>query len=145
MTRTTPEQARDALKKYPDLAIADYWSAIIAETLPDYYRSQFQRIRAKSTDLPAEDVRLSIGATGNQAPYLCQGTSIVGLSLTLEGAIEDEVITDSSLIERIRTFRQHPFAFHRGEFTTPEEMQMMNRTLIGKIDILPHSVFDRVR
>ncbi len=110
-------------------------------TLAEYY---LDRLNYKKNnyldDLPEEDIRnlvtldeqgLFVGDN-----YKCSGNYIVGLSLSLQGAIDEGVITESRLIEKIAQFRNHDFKFHHGEFTIKQEIDMVNKILAETISYL---------
>ena len=133
MERISVEDALRALRLNLDMSgySRGYFEAIIASTLPDfYYDVLWQKKHDYKDDLPDVGVRELIDLTqGRGTQYKCQGNFIVGLNLELAGTVEDGVVTDPELIGEIREFRAHDFRFHHGEFTTKEEVEMMNGIL----------------
>jgi len=105
-----------------------------------YYVGRFQHKRDDYIDdLPEVDVR-TLATLDDKSHFLgdnykCRGNYIVGLSLDLQAAVNDGVINDCALASKINGFSHHNFSFQRGEFTTKEEMVMINRILA---DVIQH-------
>jgi hypothetical protein len=139
------EQARTALDRISDPtvreAISPYFTAIIEETLPQYYCDLFKHERDDFSDeLTLEDPRDIISRKGetNLWQYKCQPEVVRAIGFNLVNAIADEVITDPAFIEDIRTFRKQcdiePFKYDGG----PEDVSklarinaMLNKTIVA--------------
>jgi len=63
----------------------------------------------------------------------CRANVITGISLSLQGVIEDEVLTGQDhreLVEGYRTREWNAFKGSKGEYwTSPEEIEFINSTL----------------
>jgi hypothetical protein len=110
-------------------------------TLPKYYLNRFKYFRDDwLNDLPSINVHLlaTLDREGKFVgdDYKCRWNYIVGLSLTLETAVEDSVIADSELVKKIGNFRHYDFKFLHNEFTTKEEIDMINQILADMIQYL---------
>ncbi|KKP38794.1 hypothetical protein A2229_04045 [Candidatus Peregrinibacteria bacterium RIFOXYA2_FULL_33_7] len=121
--------------------IRPYFEAKKKGTLPQYYLNIFKHVRDNYLDdLPKDDVRTlaTLDEKGNFIinNYKCLGNSIVGLAVNLSGSIEDGAITDPELIRKIEDFKKHDFRYVHGEFTTQEEIDMINQILADVIQYL---------
>jgi len=65
-----------------------------------------------------------------------KGNYICGLAVTLSAAVYDGVINDSQVVEKIEQFRHHDFRYYHGEFTTQQEIDMINQILDDVIQYL---------
>jgi hypothetical protein len=127
------------LKKRAPSGTLEYIEAIENGTLPNYYLVRFLIFKNNyRDDLPKEDVRNLIDIdengkwktpTGSGVAFKCQGNYILGLRVSLVTAVDDLVITDPSLIEEIDTFTSHKFNYYDEEFTSQEEIDMINKVL----------------
>jgi len=77
----------------------------------------------------------------------CRANVIMGISLSLQGVIEDEVLTGQDhreLVEAYRTREWNAFKGSKGEYwTSPEEIEFINSTLdtmIASIKEISHLV-----
>ena len=120
-----------------------YFKAKENGILPQYYLNWLKHLRDDyRDDLPDVDVRALVtlfdegGHRFINDNYKCSGNYIFGLSGTLFSAVNDGVITDADLIEKIQKFRQHDFRFHYGEFTTQQEIDLINQILVDVIQYL---------
>ena len=121
-----------------------YFEAMENGTLPQYYLDRLRHKRDDYLDdLPDVDVRrlATLDDKGHFVGdnYKCRSNYISGLAGTLSAAIDDGVITDSELVEKIQSFRQHDFRHSHGEFTTPQEIDMINQILADVIQYLEES------
>ena len=136
MARYSIEQARRALEATPSNmeGLRAYWIAIAEGKLPEYY---LERLVHKKTDysdeLPATDVRALIDS---QIPiptrltqYKCQGNFVVSLSLDLQGAVEDGVITDDTLKQEVSDFVRSDLEFKVGDLNNPNRISRINTIL----------------
>jgi len=133
------EKSQNLDKDIPDI-LKSYYKAKDDGTLVQYYLDKFRNKRDNYLDdLPSFDVRtLGLDEKGNfiSSKYKCGGNYIVGLALTLESAIEDNIITNSELIETIQKFRHHNFNYYTGKFTSKQEIDMINNVLKNSIQNL---------
>jgi hypothetical protein len=93
----------------------NYCNAHLSGTLPAYYVKRLQHFKGTPV--------------GEQT---CQDYDrIIGIGLELEQAVDDEVIADKAVEERITEFRNRSFnVFNRPNgYTTPEEIDYINNTL----------------
>lgn len=110
-------------------------------TLPQYFL-EVLRIKRDSylDDLPKVDVRTlaTLDEKGRFVGdnYKCRGNYIWGLSGILQHEISDGAIIEPQLIEKIEAFGQHDFRYIHGEFTTQQEIDMMNQILADTIGYL---------
>ncbi|MFA6300745.1 MAG: hypothetical protein WC609_00125 [Candidatus Paceibacterota bacterium] len=114
--------------------------------LTQYYLNRFLHLRddfkddlpqEKISDLETMDER-GLFTGGN---YKCRMNYIVGLSLALQGAVDDGVIVGEELIKKIGEFRKQGWKAGHGELTkltrrTREDIDMMNRILADVIQFL---------
>lgn len=119
----------------------DYKRAKQEGELSEFYLQIFiQRRDDYMDELPEQDVRNSVSIDENghfvELAYKCRGHYIIGLCFQLQSAVRDGVIKDGSLISRIQELGHHDFRFHHGEFTTPDEIDMMNSVLDDVIEYL---------
>ena len=110
-------------------------------TLKEYYAGKFRHLRDDyRDDLPAEDVRslTKLDEKGHFVGdnYKCRGNYMFILSNVLAGAIENGVIADPEVLKKIEEFQHHDFRFRHDERTTPEEIELINRTLKAVIAYL---------
>lgn len=122
-------------------SLRPYFEARENGTLPKYFLDRFKRWRDDyRDDLPNVDIRTlaTLDEKGHFVGdnYKCRGNYIFGLAGTLSAAIEDGAITDSVLIEKIQRFKQHDFRYIHGEFTTQQEIDMINQILAEVIQYL---------
>ena len=111
-----------------------YFEAREKGELKHYYLEEFYHLSSDYLDdLPAGDVRDSVTLdekghfVGDK--YKCRGNYIFGLSGKLNGAIRDGVINDPDLLKKIDEFMHHDFRFAHGQFTTKEEIDLINNLL----------------
>ena len=109
--------------------------------LEDYYITKLKNLRDNfSEELP--DVKVSLlqqelDDYGRfKEKYKCQKNYLIGLSLDLRSAIDDEIITDIQIIEKINEFGNYDFKCEDGEFTTQKEIDMINEVLNETIEYL---------
>ncbi|MBI4980747.1 hypothetical protein HZC30_04300 [Candidatus Woesearchaeota archaeon] len=137
---TLAEGTKLDLESIPEF-IRPYIQAKREGTLRRYYLDRFRHQRDDYLDdLPEADVRVqaTLDEQGHFVGerYKCKGNYIVGLSACLQGAVREGVITDSGLVDKIERFRNHDFRFHHDEFTSPEEIGMINQILAEVIGYL---------
>ncbi len=145
----TPERARELLKEYDgnetfSVFSQDYFQAIAESTLPRFYRDWLRFKKGYSDDLPEPDVprdhpdytyiRLEAGWNHPSSPFLkCLGNVIGGISMSLKGCIDDEIVFDSEIYRLVDHYRSHNWNYARGKkgeyWTLPEEIQLINTTL----------------
>lgn len=118
-----------------------YFEAKENGTLPHYYLDRFKHWRDDyRDDLPEVDIRTlaKLDERGHFVGdnYKCRGNYIFGLAGTLSGALGDGVITDSELLIKVQKFRQNDFAYTHNEFTTQQEIDMINHILADVIQYL---------
>jgi hypothetical protein len=136
---------KDQEPKFNSSSVPDflrkYYQAIESGTLREYYLEKFLHFKDDFLDdLPDEDVRnlVTLDEKGHFVGdnYKCRGNYIFALSGTLQAAESDGVVSHPELIDSIGQFRSHDFKFHHGEFTTPQEIDMINQILAEVIDSL---------
>ncbi len=126
--------------------IVRYFKAKEDGILASYYLDKFRFKRDNYLDeLPSEDVR-NLATLDERGcfvgdNYKCRGNYIVGLGAVTGAAINDSVISDLCLIETLKQFRLHDFGYHHGEFTTIEEIEMINQILNGVIQYLERKCY----
>jgi hypothetical protein len=103
-------------------------------TLPKFYLNILTYMRDNyRDDLPDESVH-TLTRVNEEGRFVgdnfkCRGNFIFGLSGWLQGPIRDGVITNPQVIEKINNFRSHDFRYSHGEFTTREEINLINKVL----------------
>lgn len=107
----------------------------------DYLKKFLDMRDNYSNELPDVDVRALDAFDKDGRPtfrcnYKCLGNYIIGLCLRLEAVVDKKLVTDRALIEKINQFRNHDFRFSHGEFTTQEEIDMINSILNDVIEYL---------
>ncbi|MBI3623305.1 hypothetical protein HY212_04490 [Candidatus Pacearchaeota archaeon] len=135
--RISPERAAEILLEKPNLdeALKSYFIAARDGKLPQYYLKRFKHKRDNFlNDLPAVDVRnlatlSDDGKTFIGDNYKCRGNYIFGLSATFSSAINDGIIADPCITQEVEIFRQHDFRYLHNEFTTREEIDLINNIL----------------
>jgi hypothetical protein len=142
MARITVEQARSLLE-IPNVRGNErlYYQAVVEGTLPQYYLDRFIDRRDNfSNEIPLEDVgletqhqvRLSLRRPGgpiSSIQYKIQTNFVTGFLLDLDGAIKNEAITNKTLIEEIRVFRESDLNFEAGDPKNVERLAHMNGIL----------------
>ncbi len=121
--------------------LSPYFEAKKNGTLCQYYLGSFQHRRDDYLDdLPSMDISTLTTLDENGLfvgnNYKCQGNYIFSLSLELQCAVKDGVISDSGLVSKINQFIHQDFAYVHGKFTIPEEINMMNMILTDVIQYL---------
>lgn len=97
----------------------------------DNYSNELPDVNVRTSDRFDKDSKSIISSK-----YKCRGNYIVGLCLRLDAVVEKKLVTDIELIEKIKQFRKHDFRFSHDEFTTQEEIDMINDILNDVIDYL---------
>ncbi len=118
-----------------------YFEAKEKGALREYFLDSFKHWKNDyKDDLPDVDIRtlVTLDDRGHFVGdnYKCRGNYIWGLSGTFSTAITDGVITDSKLLEKIKNFQQHDFRYLHNEFTTQQEIDMINQILADVIQYL---------
>ena len=155
--RISKERAKEVLEENPDMVsvMKDYYEALIYNDLPGYFIRRLLYFKGGSDDLPEPSVpsdhpdysilRLQAGYNHLDYPRLkCRGNFIFGLGTTLEAAIEDRVITDGNLIEKIKEFRNKKYNAFVGKgraWTTSEDIDSINNILNLTIKSIAESYF----
>ncbi len=109
----------------------DYVEALANETLPKYYHDIFGFFRLHSDDLPKK------GLVGEWHPHYplmkCRGNVIIGISLSLRGAVTDGVFTEPDDLSVVEYFRNYNWTFQTGAkgevWTSRYEIEFINTTL----------------
>lgn len=134
------EQACLALQRYPtmDANQRRYCQAIIDGTLSEYYLADFLRKRDDfSDDLPEVDVRTLPATQGNRKiVFKCQGNYLAGLGLSLRCAIDDGVITDTSIISLINSLLGDDLIFTIGDSQNEHKIKKINDILNRVIEFI---------
>ena len=65
----------------------------------------------------------------------------MGIGLDLSGAVRMGVFADESIIKEIEGFRKHDFKFNHGEFTTRDEIDLINKTLDSTISYIAEKYY----
>ncbi|GEM_PF-2357661 len=125
-------------------ASSSQYEAKLNGKLPQYYLGELARKRAYSDDLPFHEDKYKRLALVWDSPHYpgfkCLGNVIIGISLTLQGAMYEGLVKDPPVILAINNFRYHNFSALRGAkgeyWTTPEEIKYINDTLDLVIDCL---------
>ena len=141
MAQYSKETALDALTRVQESMIWNkkYFIAIIEDNLLEYY---FERFVFKKENYSDELPKLRIGSAGTPQAYKtrcshkCQANYIVGLRTTLGDLIRDDMIDDPNLMKKIKKYRSHRFKCVDGDFTTQEEIDLMNNILDDVISYL---------
>lgn len=120
------------------MANREYLEAIVNETLPQYYLDKLLWYQLYSDDLPRER---SVDIWHPDFPMMkCRGSVITSIDQELGGGVNDRVIKSSEVIDRVRSYREYDWNFRKGanrEFwTSPEEIDLINNTLIAVIAYL---------
>ena len=134
------EKPKSDIQNSPE-PIRLYFKAKENKALPQYYLDRFKHKRDDYfDDLPKTDVRTlaTIDEKGRfiREAYKCRGSYITGLAVTLLNAINNGIIADSKLIEKIQRFKQHDFRYLNNKFTTQQEINMINKILADVIQYL---------
>jgi hypothetical protein len=116
-----------------------YFEAKENGTLKEFYLKEFIHRRDDYSDeLPDVDVRTLTKLdekghfTGDN--YKCRGNYISALSLKLRTAVEDGIVTDPEVINKIEQFKG--FGYVEGKRTTKEEIDFINQILADVIEHL---------
>ena len=140
MSKTTIEDAVKAIIDNQHLK-PEYLEKLVAirdGNLPGYYQAELIRKRAYSNDvLPG---RLAGDWHPNYPHMKCRRSVIFGIGIDLQAMVEEEIITDDSLKEKIRQFVSRQWESQRGGkgkfWTTPEEILLINSMLDHAISYL---------
>src|SRR3989338_2767187 len=140
MAKTTIEDAVRVLEENHKLPpeILEIYAAIRDGNLPRYYWGELKRKMAYSDDvLPG---RLAGDWHPNYPNMKCRRNVIFGIGIDLQAMVEEEIITDDSLKEKIRQFVSRQWESQRGGkgkfWTTPEEILLINSMLDHAISYL---------
>ncbi len=122
---------RNAEKGNPQVydSLAPFYKAVLGGKLPQYYLDTLKEYKARSDDLPPELLSVTDPRYGKMK---CLDNAIVGLSLTLQGTIEEGLVNDPSIMAAIEKFTKHNWNAFKGvgkAMTTPEEIKLINDTL----------------
>jgi hypothetical protein len=134
MTKYSPEQAVDALKRYPQLCEKDtpllrYLLALRDGTLPAYYFSTLHEYRFnRRDDLPSIDVRTLLEERGKHI-FKCQGNTVLGITLSLSGLVEEGIVVQPELIQEIQEFVRSDLNFQVGDPENPAKIERINTIL----------------
>jgi hypothetical protein len=122
----------------------DYFEAIVNNQLPKYYLEQLLEKRSYSDDLPEPAISPDhpnykferLAARDNHPAYpklKCRGNAICEISMTLRASVDDKVVTGEEALKAIDDFMSHDWNYCKGgkgeNWTTPEEIQLINKTL----------------
>ncbi len=145
MVRYTKEEVKEVLDKYKDREIGSiklYFQAILDERLPEYYLDELSNYRFNYSDeTPEPDVPkdhpdykfLRLQFREGNDKIKCRCHAMIGISASLEGIIEDEILTEQEHIDLINQYKTrdwNAFKGGKGEFwTSPEEISFINSTL----------------
>ncbi len=138
------EQAERVLQENPEIdgSMRSYFQAIVEGTLPEYYLDLFTHKKTDYSDeSPSVDVRTLIDDPHRLTKYKCQGNYVVGLSLSLQQAVSDGIITDGGLKRKIEDFRNSDLDFQVGD---PNNSSRINR-INGILDKTLGHISSKVR
>jgi len=139
MAKYSREAVIRALEENPNMSgtIKRYFEAIRDNTLPEFYREELQNKRDNYLDeTPPVDVRTIITDTDNLTRYKCQGTYVVGLCLTLKGALADGVVTNGRTQKEVLQFLSSDLNFQVGDPLNQSRISSINRvlnTMLGQL------------
>jgi hypothetical protein len=126
------EQAERVLQENPEIdgSMRTYFQAIVEGTLPEYYLDLFTHKKTDYSDeLPSVDVRTLIDDPQRLTKYKCQGNYVVGLSLSLQQAMSDGVISDGGLKRKIEGFIKSDLDFQVGDPNNNSRINHINEIL----------------
>ncbi len=132
MPRYTPEVAVRVLKDNPNIPSENkkYFEAVRDGTLFQYYRNEIQRYRdAYSDEIPQFLARRLISGEESLTKYKCQMTYVIGLCLSLRGAVEDGIIVSHDIQECISLFLESDLNFQVGDPQNEERITRINQIL----------------
>ncbi len=145
----SPERAREALEEHPGASgwYRKYFESVVNGTMHEYYLSRLLNYRTNySDDLPEVDVRelagiSSDGSSFTNDNYKCRGNVIMGIGLDLSGAVKRGVLEGEHILKAVEEFKKHDFRFNHGEFTTRDEINLINRTLDSAISYIAEKYY----
>lgn len=132
MPRHPIESVRRVLDENPNMpdSVKRYFQAVRDGKLPSYYRGELERLKNNYSDeTPPVDVRKLISDPKKLTKYKCQGNYIVGLCHTLEGVVEDKVITDRKTLRAIGRLLGSNLNFQVGDPTNERKITKINRVI----------------
>ena len=132
MPRYTPEVAVRVLKDNPDIPYENkaYFEAVRDGTLFQYYRDQIQRYRDEYSDeIPQALASRLVNGEETLTQYKCQMTYVIGLCLTLRGAIEDGTIVNRDIQECVFRFLESDISFQVGDPQNEGRITRINQIL----------------
>ncbi len=141
MAQYSKEVVLESLKRIPSemIWVKKYFIAVIEDDLLEHY---YERFVFEKNNYSDELPELRVGSIGTssawttQLTHKCQGNYISQLRMSLVGLIKDDMIDDSILVKEILDFNRYKFKYKDSEFTTPEEIDMINHILDDVISYL---------
>lgn len=115
-------------REQPELSeLGVYVEAKERGELLNYYLNKFKKLREEYIDtLPADAIKMS---DPDYYRYKARGNYIFMLAGVLMGAIEDNIVTDPNAVATVESFKMHHWKYYEGEFTSQEEITLINSTL----------------